>query len=187
MRALNEAWRSVCRFMGRTNTPDPRTTSSTGVVDLFNDVPQAVRSCSRQLHLFYERFREEMQGAQRYREMTWQDAVREDRRANRRALILLTKLLNPEQRQEFRKSGHFQVIGGSTGDRYRIRAGMIANIDVLRDDGTVKYRLCVLPTGGVPVYDVMAAQLLHLQDPDSEPRMLQQANVYLARPGGRVF
>jgi hypothetical protein len=116
------------------------------------------------------------------------EAMRKDRRAERRALVLLTRLLNPEQRQEFRNSRHFHVVGGSSGDRYRIRVGKIANIDALRNDGTVKYCLCFHPTGGVPVYDVMAAQLLYLQDPVTEQRLLRQANIYPARrPEERGF
>lgn len=109
------------------------------------------------------------------------------RRAERRALLLLMRLLKPEQRQEFRVSGHFHVTGGSSGDRYRIRVGMIANIDVLRDDGMVNHRLCVHPIGGVPVYDVMAAQMLHLQDPSTEERFLRQANICPARQEDRGF
>jgi hypothetical protein len=113
--------------------------------------------------------------------------MRKDRRAERRSLVLLMKLLNQEQRQEFRHSGHFHVTGGSTGERYRIRVGKIANIDALRDDGTVKHCLCVTPIGGVPVYDVMAAQLLHLQEPATERRLLRDANIYPARRDERRF
>jgi hypothetical protein len=68
------------------------------------------------------------------------------------------------------------VVGGSSGDLYRIRSGTIANIDVLRNESKVKWRLCVHPKG-VPMYDVMAAQLLHLQDPLTEKRFLRHANV----------
>jgi hypothetical protein len=110
------------------------------------------------------------------------EAIRKDRRAERRSLMLLMRLLNPEQRQEFRQTGHFGVTGGSSGDRYRIRIGRIANIDVLRKNGTVDHRLCAHPAGGVPVYDVMAAQMLYLQDPVAEKRLLQQARVHPAQP-----
>jgi hypothetical protein len=63
---------------------------------------------------------------------------------------------------------------------------MIANIDVLGDDGKVEYRLCVTPTGGVPMYDVMAAQLLHLQDCATEEKLLRQANIHPAIPKNRA-
>jgi len=184
MLTLNGAWRAIRRFIVRTNTPDatPQPVDPhsgwTRAVDRCNGALRNVRAVSRQLHDFYGQIREQVEETQRNRELVWQDLMRKDRRANRRALILLTRLLSPEQRQEFRKSGYFHVVGGASGDRYRIRADMVANIDALREDGAVKYRLCILPTGGVPLYDVMAAQLLHLQDPGTEQTFLQQANVY---------
>jgi hypothetical protein len=106
-----------------------------------------------------------------------EEAMRKERRAHRRSLILLVKLLTPEQREEFRCTHQFHVTGGSTGCRYRIRTGRTANIDVLRDDGRLRYRICVVPVGGVPVYDVMAAQMLHLQDPTTEEALLMTANI----------
>ncbi len=101
--------------------------------------------------------------------------MRKDCRARRKSLALLLRLMSPEQRQQFRQSGSFYVVGGSTGDLYRIRSGKIANIDVLRDESRVKWSLCAHPKG-VPMYDVMAAQLLHLQDPLTEKRFLLRAN-----------
>lgn len=100
------------------------------------------------------------------------------RRAQRRALMLLLGLLSPQQRQEFSRKRYFHVTGGSTGTVYRIRAGVVANIDVLDAAGNVKHRLCFHPIGGVPLYDVMAAQVLYLQDPDAEQRVLHQAIVH---------
>jgi len=132
------------------------------------------------------RFVQEQLEAQRNLELATQKAMRKDRRAERKALSLLMSLLNPEQRRDFRECRHFYVTGGSSRERYRIRVGMIANIDVLGNDGKVKYRLCVTPTGGVPVYDVMAAQLLHLQDSVTEEQLLRQANVHPAVPEDRV-
>jgi hypothetical protein len=99
-------------------------------------------------------------------------------RAKRRALTLMLGLLNPEQREEFRRYRHFHVIGGATGTRYRIRVAAFANIDVLGPTGRTMYRLCVHPGGDVPVYDAMAAQMLHLQDPVTEKSFLKQANVH---------
>lgn len=115
------------------------------------------------------------------------EALRKARRAKRRALVLFLKLLNSEQRQEFRKYRHIYVTGARTGDRYRIRIDTVANIDVMHPDGTVKYRLCVRPVGNVPVFDVMAAQLLHLQDQDAEPRFLCQANILSTLREDRLY
>lgn len=103
------------------------------------------------------------------------------RRSKRRALVLLLGQLNPEQRQEFRMYGYFHVTGGSSGDRYRIRVDTTANIDVLHADGNPKYRLCAGPAD-VPVYAMMAGQLLYLQDPASERRFLQRANIHPLYP-----
>jgi hypothetical protein len=134
-----------------------------------------------------ERVREQVLETQRNTELVRQEAMRKDRRAKRRALVLMMRVLSPEQRKEFREFGYFHVTGGRSGDRYRIREDRIANIDVLRGDGRVRHRLCVHPTGGVPVYDVMAAQLLHLQDPATEQRFLRQANVHPSLVEDRVF
>jgi len=99
------------------------------------------------------------------------------RRARRRALVLLLRQLNPEQRQEFRLHRHFHLLGGISGTRYRIRHELIANIDVLDRDNTVTHRLCIHLID-VPLYDMMAAQLLHLQDPEMERPFLQLANIH---------
>jgi hypothetical protein len=124
--------------------------------------------------------REWIREVQRERERA-QEAIQNKDHAKRRALSLLLSLLNPEQRQEFQTYGHFHVIGGTSGNRYRIRVDLIANIDVLRHDGTVKHRLCAHPTGDIPMFDVMAGQLLYLQDPITETRFLAQANCHPAR------
>ena len=111
------------------------------------------------------------------------EAIRQERAAKRRALGLMIRLLNPTQSAEFRHALHFHVIGASTGERYRIRVESIANIDVLGDDGRIKYRLCVQPANDVPIYDAMASQMLQLQDPVAEIRLLKQANVVPAPMG----
>jgi hypothetical protein len=89
--------------------------------------------------------------------------------------------MSAEQRQTFRTLGYFFVTGAHSGDRYCIRADMNANIDVLEHAGGADYRLCVLPAGEIPIYDVMAAQLLYLQDPRAEVLLLREAKLYPAR------
>ena len=111
------------------------------------------------------------------------ESIRQERAAKRRALGLLIRLLDPTQRAEFRHALHFHVVGAGTGERYRIRVESIANIDVLGDDGRVKYRLCVQPGSNVPIYDALASQMLQLQDPVAEVRLLKQANVVPAPMG----
>jgi hypothetical protein len=99
-------------------------------------------------------------------------------RAKRRSLGLMMSLLSPEQRLEFETCRYFHVIGGSTGTLYRIRVAAFANIDIPGPHGRTMYRLCAHPAGDVPVYDVMAAQLLHLQDPAAEKAFLRHAHVH---------
>jgi hypothetical protein len=181
MPSINDAWRAVRSFMAgarrsRPSAPDNQGHGNNSSVHWYSDAPDTVHSVGSRLVESYERIREQLLEAQRKSDLARQDAMRRDRRARRRALTLLLKLMSPEQREEFRVSRHFHVTGGSSRHRYRIRVDKIANIDVLGDDGKVKYRLCVLPAGSVPVYDVMAAQLLHLQDPATEERLLRQAN-----------
>lgn len=186
MSVLKRTWHTIRRFIAPTDATavaDPAADAGTG---RRNDILETLRAGNRWVSRFCEQFKEQRQETLRDSERVREDAMRKERRAKRKALLLLLKQLNPEQRQEFRKYRHFHVIGGSSGDRYRIRVDMIANIDVLRDDGKAKYRLCVRPVDDVPMYDVMAAQLLHLQDPRTEPRFLQQANIHSTLPESHV-
>ncbi len=189
MRGLNRAWRLIRRFIARTDAvvaAAGRGHRGPAGIQWRNNALQVVRSGGRRLYWLCGRAMDWMQEAQRNSERVAREAIRNERRAKRRALILLLKQLNPEQRREFRKHRYFHVIGGSSGDRYRIRVDLIANIDVLHYDGIARYRLCVRPTGDIPVYDVMAGQLLHLQDPGAEQRFLQQANIHSTLPEEQV-
>ena len=121
------------------------------------------------------RCREWLQAARRRHERLGQEARQKDR-VEQKALSLLLNLLNQEQRHEFQTYGYFHVTGGGSGDRYRIRVDSAVNIDVLGENGTVKYHLCARPSGNIPMYDVMAGQLLYLQDRNAETRFLAQAN-----------
>lgn len=125
--------------------------------------------------LICARCRQWLQAVRRAHENLGQEAVQKGR-AEQRSLSLLLSLLSPEQRNEFQSYGHFYVTGGSSGDRYRIRVDSAVNIDVLGENGTVKYHLCARPSGNIPMYDVMAGQLLYLQDGRAETRFLAQAN-----------
>jgi hypothetical protein len=145
--------------------------------DPASGIRHMARAAERRWRRFCAPFREFFQDSSQVAAQARQEAMRKERRAQRRSLVLMVKLLTPEQRREFRMSQHFHVTGGSTGCIYRIRTGRTANIDVLREDGRLRYRLCVVPVGGVPVYDVMAAQMLHLQDPHTEETLLMTANI----------
>ncbi|HEU4376155.1 MAG TPA: hypothetical protein VFS02_21860 [Telluria sp.] len=107
--------------------------------------------------------------------------------AEQRARTLLLGLLNREQRAEFETGGYFHVTGGASGERYRIRADSAVNIDVFGPDGSIRFHLCARPAGNIPMCDVMAGQLLYLQDSSTEARFLEQANRHvtiLFRPVG---
>lgn len=121
------------------------------------------------------RCREWLRAAQHAREQRGREALQKAC-AERKALSLLLNLMSQEQRHDFHTCGYFHVTGGSSGDRYRIRVDSAVNIDVLGDDGAIKYHLCARPSGNIPMYDVMAGQLLYLQDGDAETRFLQRAN-----------
>ncbi|WP_052452009.1 hypothetical protein [Noviherbaspirillum autotrophicum] len=172
MPILSAAWRALRRFLGGADTRDTR--------------PDARRAGDAQggssLHGLYGWLRDQVVENQRNNELVRQGEMRDERRAKRRSLSLLMKLLNPQQREEFRNFRYFHVTGGRSGNRYRIRIAAFANIDVLTPEGRVRHRLCAHPAGDVPVFDVMAAQMLHLQDPGSEQRFLRRANVHPPLP-----
>lgn len=115
-----------------------------------------------------------LRAVQQAREQRGREAMQRVRAAQR-ARALLLALLDDDQRDEFRASGYFHVTGGSSGDRYRIRFDSSVNIDVLDPNGTVRFHLCARPAGDLPMYDVMAGQLLYLQDGRSEVHFLEQA------------
>ena len=51
-----------------------------------------------------------------------------DRPPGVQALQLLVRNLSPAQRQQFARHDYFDVIGGDTGRRYRIRVGRTLNV-----------------------------------------------------------
>ena len=187
MNGLNRAWHAICRFVQHPRAPgQPGLDRGAAGPRSRRALRRRIRGSGRWLTRFWERLKLALEDPQQRRERARRDAMWHERRATRRSLVLLMKQMNPQQRQEFREHRYFHVTGGSSGDRYRIRVGTIANIDVIREGGFVKHRLCARPADDVPVYDVMAAQLLHLQDEASEPRFLLHANVQPTLPEDRT-
>lgn len=127
----------------------------------------------------WRRWREWIAAARRARERRSRQALQQAR-AEQKSLSLLLDLLSHEQRDEFERYGYFHVTGGRSGACYRIRRNSGVNVDVLGSDGKVDYHLCARPCGEIPMYDVMAGQLLFLQDRDAEPRFLEQAKKHVA-------
>jgi hypothetical protein len=83
--------------------------------------------------------------------------------AEARGRRLLEEHLSPRQRQQLAKDGSFEVIGGTTGRRYRIRPALAMNVDEIDERGRRKCSWCVSPVGNLVVGDVMLAQKLALE------------------------
>jgi len=71
---------------------------------------------------------------------------------------LLKSNLTPEQANQLHRTRAFEVIGGATGRRYRIRHGFIFNVDLLSEQGRRVVSFCFRPGGDLPVGDIMLAQ-----------------------------
>lgn len=89
----------------------------------------------------------------------------DDRRseAHARGMRLLRENLTPTQRQQYDRYGYFEVVGGKTGKRYRIRHGRSMNIDQLDRNGRRVCGWCFFPEGNLVTGDVMLAQKTALE------------------------
>jgi hypothetical protein len=85
------------------------------------------------------------------------------KRAQERGLKLLRENLTPLQRQQYEKYGYFDVLGGNTGKRYRVRHGRQMNIDQLDKNGRRVCGWCFFPQGSLVAGDIMLAQKLSLE------------------------
>jgi hypothetical protein len=83
--------------------------------------------------------------------------------AEARAIALLKDHLSTEQRSQYEQHRYFDVIGGATGRRYRIRHGTQMNVHLLDSSGRWSSSLCFAPRARLPVGDVMLAQAIALQ------------------------
>jgi hypothetical protein len=85
------------------------------------------------------------------------------RQAHERGLRLLCDNLSTLQREQYEKLGYFDVVGGTTGRRYRIRHGRSMNVDQLDSRGRRICGWCFFPEGRLVAGDVMLAQKLALE------------------------
>jgi hypothetical protein len=85
------------------------------------------------------------------------------KRAQERGLALLKENLAPAQRLQYEKYGFFDVVGGRTGKRYRIRHGRQMNIEQLDRAGRRVCGWCFYPQGNLVAGDVMLAQKVALE------------------------
>jgi hypothetical protein len=83
--------------------------------------------------------------------------------AEDRSHQLLVSNLSDPQRAQFLAQGSFDVIGGDTGKRYRIKRERQMNIEELDRIGQRTKLLCFMPKGDVPLGDMMLAQKLALE------------------------
>jgi hypothetical protein len=67
------------------------------------------------------------------------------------------------QREQYETRGFFDVTGGVTGRRYRIRRGHQLNVEELDQKGRRLRLLCFMPQGRVPLGDIMLAQKFALE------------------------
>jgi len=92
-----------------------------------------------------------------------QSANPTDQAALHRSLCLLKTNLSPVQRQQYQKYAYFEVTGGNTGKRYRIRHGSQSNVDLLDRRGWRIATFCFVPEGQLPAGDILLAQKLALE------------------------
>ena len=90
---------------------------------------------------------------------------------------LLRQWLSPGQREQFAEESCFEVVGSDTGKRYRIHAGAATNVCELDESGRPTLGLCFLPTGELPIGDVMLSQKIALEG--SENRALAVARTFV--------
>jgi hypothetical protein len=91
------------------------------------------------------------------------DAEVSKKAARERAIQLLKQNLSPDQLKQYERSGHFEVIGGCTARRYRIRRGHQMNVELLDQNGRRFCCLCFMPEGTLATADVMLAQKIALE------------------------
>jgi len=91
------------------------------------------------------------------------DAEVSKKAARERAIQLLKQNLSPDQLKQYERSGHFEVIGGCTARRYRIRRGHQMNVELLDQNGRRFCCLCFRPEGTLATADVMLAQKIALE------------------------
>jgi len=117
----------------------------------------------------------------------WFDRIRALRRLREeifqnteaRGLMLLKQWLSDDQREQFEALGYFDVVGSSSGTRFRIRHGSAMNIYELDSAGNPKTGWCLILLGNLVPGDVMLAQKIALET--DEPGAMAVARKFLTR------
>ena len=123
-----------------------------------------------------ERFEGRLVGSERIR--LWGSPANHE--AHARGMRLLNENLSRAQRDQFERCGYFDVAGGETGRRYRIKKGFQMNVVQLDTKGRPVCLLCFMPQGNLVVGDMMLAQKLALELFESDT--LKVANEFSPPP-----
>jgi hypothetical protein len=83
--------------------------------------------------------------------------------AAQHSMRLLSDNLSPLQRDQLALFKYFEVIGGDTGTRYRIRLRNQLNVEALDKSGRRLRMLCFMPKGHLPVGDMLLGQKIALE------------------------
>ncbi|OKO78932.1 hypothetical protein AC630_18270 [Bradyrhizobium sp. AS23.2] len=89
-----------------------------------------------------------------------------------RSLRMLREWLSQAQREQFASKGYFDVVGGNTGNQYRIYTGTSANVCEIDKSGRLREGLCFTTIVDLPIGDVMLAQKIALETCEDEVRAL---------------
>jgi len=110
----------------------------------------------------------------------------DDEPAGARGMRLFKANLTPQQLEQYEQLGYFELIGGDTGRRYRIRRGTTMNIDEVDDNGKLIQKWCFVPAGNLVAGDIYLAQKIALELFETEARII--ANAFPAdAPGVRYY
>lgn len=98
----------------------------------------------------------------------WPHALRDwfqkdQRECEARGRKLLREWLSPQQLAEYEANGYFDVTGGDTGRRYRIREGIATNVYEIDAAGRPLAGWCFVPKGDLVAGDVILAQKICLE------------------------
>lgn len=108
-----------------------------------------------------------------------------DHEAVARGEKLLREWLSPAQREEYERSGCFDVKGSHSGRRYRITPKSSFNVEELDKESRCADRLCFLPKGHLVMGDMMLAQKIALET--DEKAALKVANRAVVRASAPLW
>lgn len=83
--------------------------------------------------------------------------------AQERSLRLLTENLTTTQREQYSIGKYFEVTGGTSGKRYRVRHARSMNIEQLDENGRRVCGWCFFPKGRLVTGDIMLTQKVALE------------------------